>query len=72
MKGNFLMGNSTDNISDGIYPLVFVCDITKEDLIRASRDDIVIINLDNKTSFEPSSNSWKTMKSLYNFKDMWS
>jgi hypothetical protein len=72
MTGNFLMGSPEDNFSNGMYPMAFVKEITKEDIIRSVTDDLIIIDLDLKKFFDAKINGWTDIKEFKNFKDQWS
>lgn len=71
MLSNFLMGHAEDNFTDAMYPLVFIEEITKDDLLRCKRDNIIIIDLDKHRFFNPNKNEWEPMKKFRNFKDQW-
>lgn len=71
MTGNFLMGSSEDTFSNGLYPLVFVKEISKEDIIRSVKDDLIIVDLDRKTFFDIKTNNWSDIKNVDQFKDQW-
>lgn len=71
MTGNFLMGDTQDTCGDGMYPMVFVTEIEKDDLLRTKQDGVIIIDLDKKKFFNPNKNSWIDMKSFKKFKDQW-
>jgi len=69
----YLMGSSNDLLRDGLYPLIAVDDITKEDLARCKdkHNEIVIINVYELTFFDAETNSWKPIKEFNNFNDQW-
>lgn len=71
MEGIFLIGSSEDLLGDGLYPLTFVHDIRKEDLLRVARDGIVIIDLLEKKYFDPKNNNWKSVDKYTYFSDRW-
>ena len=67
----YLMGRIDDTYEDGMYPLVKVAEITKEDLLRCKRDEIIIIELIAGKYFDYKSNEWKLLKSFANYKEQW-
>ena len=67
----YLMGNSDDSIDDGMYSLVSVDKISKEDLLRCKRDNIVIINISNNTIFNHRKNSWDSIEKYEHYTDQW-
>lgn len=72
----YLMGSSSDTLGaeHGMYPVVFVDEITKDDLIRAQRDGrsgIVIINLIDGTFYSPDKNEWIELRKFDKYKDQW-
>ena len=67
----YLIGNSNDSIEDGMYPLTIIKNLKKEDLLRCKRDDIIIINLEDKKYFDPNKNSWMEIKQYQEYTDQW-
>ncbi len=67
------MGKSDDTTDKeyGMYPLVMVDEITKEDLLRCKRDKIIIINLIDCTYFDIDNNKWADLKQYNKYSDQW-
>lgn len=67
----YLMGSTYEmNEDDSLYPLTFVDTISKDDLLRCKRDDIIIINLIDRTFFSHKKNEWIVLKQVKEFKDI--
>ena len=54
----FLMGIVDDTYEQGMYPLIVVENITKNDMIRCEKFDIIIINLNELQSSNYKKNVW--------------
>ena len=57
----YIVGNPAHSMTPDteMYPLRLVKMISKEDLIRASREEVFIINVSSKTIFNPDKNIWE-------------
>ena len=67
----YLMGRIDDTYEDGMYPLVKVSEITKEDLSRCRRNEIIIYDLIEGKFFDYVNNYWSKIPSYTHYKDQW-
>lgn len=67
----YLMGRADDTYNEGMYPIVKVMEIKKEDLLRCERDEIMIFNLEDNTYYNYKTNSWVKCKIYKTFVDQW-
>lgn len=67
----YLMGRIDDTYEDGMYPLVRVSELTKEDLLRCAKYEIIIYDLENSKYYDYQSNEWKTVKAFAQYRKQW-
>jgi hypothetical protein len=67
----YLVGCPIDNIDEGMYPMVLLNEISKDELLRCKRDDISIVNIENRTIFNHKKNTWDKIKTYSKYTDLW-
>lgn len=67
----YLMGRIDDTYENGMYPLVKVYDIAKEDLQRCKRDEIIIYNLQDNTYYDYKNNRWENIPFFNRYNSQW-
>ena len=67
----YLMGIYSDTLEDGMYPISFVDEIKKEDLLRAKNYDVMIVDLIEGKLFDSEENKWILIEGFTQYKDQW-
>jgi hypothetical protein len=66
------MGRIDDTYElDGMYPLVKVSGLTKDDLLRCEKYEIIIYDLEQDKYFSYKTNQWVSVKIFSQYKNQW-